>query len=166
MIQTVIKAFLIILILQLSLHSREINIDKIVHTAKNTQKHLLVWLHKTDCGYCESMKEFTLENDTIKSFLDKNFVFVHINVWEKDRVIYKDFDGDGRNFAKKVGYDFYPSSLFFDDNANIVYAEVGYRDNKTTPNEKRFFTILNFIKSKSYKNMDYEDYAFDIKEEL
>ncbi len=162
----ILKTFLIVLILQLTLQAREININKIVNDAKKNDKHLFVWLHKTDCGYCESMREFTLNNDTIKPFIDKYFVFVHINVWEKDKVIYKDFVGDGRSFAKKVGYDFYPTSLFFDDNGDVVYAEVGYRDNKVLPNEERFYRILNFIKTDSYKKMDYEDYEFNIQEEL
>ena len=166
MIKSVIKAFLIILVLQTTLNSQEININTIVNTAKTTQKHLFIWLHKTDCGYCESMKESTLENEIVKSFINQHFIFVHININEDDRVIYKKFDGSGRDFAKKVNYDFYPSSLFFDDNAEIVHSEVGYRDSKISPNEKRFFTILNFIESKSYKTMDYEDYEFNIKEEL
>ena len=166
MIKIVIKAFLISLVLQLSLHSKEININQIINSTKTSQKHLFVWLHKTDCGYCESMREFTLENEIIKSFIDKHFIFVHINVSENDSVIYKDFHGSGRNFAKRIDYDFYPTSLFFDNNAEIIYGEIGYRDNKITPNENRFFSILNFIKSKAYKSMDYEDYAFDTKEEL
>ena len=162
----VIKTFLIILILQLSLQAREININEIVKSATKSNKHLFVWLHKTDCGYCESMREFTLENDIVKLFIEKNFIFVHINVWEKDKVIYKDSITNGRDFAKNIGYDFYPTSLFFDDNAEMIYAEVGYKDNEASPNEKRFLTILNYINSKSYKTMDYEDYEFDIQEEL
>ena len=37
---------------------------------------------------------------------------------------------------------------------------------KTSPNEKRFFTILNYVTSESYKKMDYANYELDIKEEL
>jgi len=166
MIKNIIKTFLIILIFQISLQARQININKSVNDAKKNDKHLFVWLHKTDCGYCESMKEFTLQNETIKSFIDKHFIFIHINVREKDKIIYNDFEGDGRAFAQKIRYDFYPSSIFFDDNGSIVYAEVGYRDNSKLPNEKRFYRILNFIESNSYKKMDYEDYEFDIQEEL
>ncbi len=166
MIKNIIKTSLIILTLQLTLYAREININNIISSAQKTDKHLLIWFHKTDCGYCESMKEFTLQNDTIKSFMDENFIFEHINVYEKDRVTYKNFSGNGREFAKKVGYDFYPTTLFFDENREMIFAEVGYIDNSGMPNEKRFFSILNFISSKSYKKMDYEDYIFDIGEEL
>ncbi len=166
MFKLILKSFLIILTLQFTLQAREINLNTIIDTATKTDKHLFVWLHKTDCGYCESMKEFTLQNDTIKAFIDKNFIYVHINVYEKDSVIYKSFQGNGREFAKKIGYDFYPTSLFFNEKKDLILPEVGYIDNEIKSNEQRFFTILNYISSKSYKKMDYEDYVFDIQEEL
>ena len=101
-----------------------------------------------------------------KKFTNKNFIYEHINVYDKDTVIYKDFKGNGREFAKKIGYDFYPTTLFFNENAEIILVEVGYRDNKAMPNEKRFYIMLNYIDSKSYLKMDYEDYEFNIEEEL
>ncbi len=166
MIKNIIKTFLIILTLQLTLQSSEINIDKIIKKAKKIDKHLLIWLHKTDCGYCENMREFTLNNNTIKAFISKNFIFLDINIYNKNIVKYKGFSGNTHEFAKKMGYDFYPTTLFFDDKKEIIFAEVGYIDNNSMPNEKRFFSILNFISSNSYKKMDYEDYIFDIGEEL
>lgn len=164
--KTVIKTFLIILTLQLALHAREININTLVNSAKASNKHLFIFMHKTDCGYCESMIEFTLQNETIKAFTDKYFVYEHINVYDKDIVTYRDFKGSGREFAKEIGYDFYPTTLFFDDNAKMIYEEFGYIDNEKMPNEKRFLRILNFVASKSYKTMEYEEYMFDVKEEL
>ncbi|MEA3229051.1 MAG: thioredoxin family protein [Campylobacterota bacterium] len=166
MFQLIFKAFFLILTLQLTLQAREINLDNLIQTAKKSNKHLFLFLHKTDCGYCDSMIEFTLQNDTIKAFTDKSFIYEHINVYDKDHIRYKDFSGDGRQFAKSIGYDFYPTTLFFDNKSDIVFIEVGYRDNKLLPNENRFYRILNYIDSKSYKKMDYEDYEFKIEEEL
>jgi thioredoxin-related protein len=48
----------------------------------------------------------------------------------------------------------------------MIYEEFGYIDNEKMPNEKRFLRILNFIASKSYNKMDFEEYIFDIKGEL
>jgi thioredoxin-related protein len=160
------KIFLFILALQLTLQARVINIDTLIQTANETQKHLLVWLHKTDCGYCENMREFTLENEIIKEFIDKRFMFVHINVYEKDTFVYQDFRGNGREFAQELGYDFYPSSIFFDDDAEIAYAEVGYIDSAKISNEERFYKVLNYIESKSYMEMDYSDYKFDARRDF
>lgn len=166
MYKKIAKVFLLILTLQVTLQAREINIDNIISSATKSDKHLLVWLHKTDCGYCENMREFTLENEVVKEFIDKNFIFVHINVYEKDTVNYQDFSGNGYEFAKEVGYNFYPSSLFFDSQGDIILSEVGFVDSVKMPNEKRFYKILNFIKSKSYKKMKYTDFEFKTEEEL
>jgi len=166
MFKIIIKTFLIILTLQLSLQAREINIDTLVNQATSSNKHLFIFLHKTDCGYCESMVEFTLENEIIQDFTNKNFVYEHINVYDNDNITYKEFKGSGRQFAKSIGYDFYPTTLFFDANAKIVYSEVGYRDNQKNPNEEKFLRILNFIDSKSYNSMDFEGFEFQIEEEL
>jgi thioredoxin-related protein len=163
MFSKVIKTFLIILTLQLSLQAIEINIDNIVNSAKKSNKHLFVWLHKTDCGYCENMREFTLENETVKAFIKDNFIFVHINVYEKNTVVYQDFSGNAHEFAKEIGYNFYPSSLFFDNRGEIILAEIGFIDSSEEPNEKRFYKILNYVKSKSYEKIKYQDYKFDVK---
>ena len=166
MFKTILKTLLIVITLQLTLQARIINIDHIINIAKKNDKHLFVWLHKTDCGYCENMREFTLENEVIKEFIDKNFIFVHINVYEQDSVKYEDFRGNGLEFAKEIGYNFYPSSLFFADDGELVFAEVGFIDKDSFPNEERFYKILNFIQSKSYENIDYAEYKFQLKEEL
>ena len=166
MFKTIIQIFLLIITLQLTLHARIINIDHLINVAKKSNKHLFVWLHKTDCGYCENMREFTLENETISSFIEKNFIFIDINVYKKDSVKYEDFRGNGLEFAKDMGYNFYPSSLFFADDGEMIFAEVGFIDRASQSNEKRFYKILNFIQSKSYESIDYSEYKFKMKEEL
>jgi len=149
-----------------SLQAREINIDKLIDTATSSNKHLFIFLHKTDCGYCVRMIDFTLNDDVIKELIEKYFVYEHINIRDTDVVTYKDFKGNGREFAKHVGYDFYPSFLFFDENKEIIFGETGYIDSNIVPNEKRFHRILNYIESQSYKEKDYDHYIFDIEEEL
>ncbi len=166
MFRLIIRISLIISIMTFTLQAREININKLIDTATSSNKYLFIFLHKTDCVYCESMLEFTLNNDIIKEYLTKYFIYEHINIRDRDLIRYKDFKGNGREFAKHVGYDFYPSSLFFDENKEIIFGEAGYINSKISPNEKRFYTILYFIQSKAYKKQDYDDYLFDIEEEF
>lgn len=154
------------LLLLLSLEAREINLDKLIHKATLSHKHLFVFLHKTHCGYCENMKEFTLQNETIHSFINKNFIYEHINVSMNDTVIYQDFHGTAKEFANEIGYDFYPTALFFDVEGELVFAEVGYRDSKKESNEKRFYKILHYINSQAYKNNHITDYKFITNKEL
>lgn len=84
--------------------------------------------------------------------LAKSFVFVPINVSDNDTVTFKTFKGSAKAFAKRLGYSFYPSSLFMDAHADIVFAAPGY----IKLND--FAVMLRFIKSGAYKKMDYDRY--------
>ncbi len=166
MFRLIIKISLIISIMTFALQAREINIDKLIDTATSSNKHLFIFLHKTDCAYCVKMIDFTLNDDLIKELIEKYFVYEHINISDKDVITYKGFKGNGQEFAKHVGYDLYPSSLFFAENKEIIFGEAGYIDSNILPNEKRFYVILKYIQSQSYKERDYDRYIFDMQEEL
>lgn len=141
-----------LLTITLSLYARQIDLNRLASDASVHHKHLLVWLHETDCGYCEAMHDFTLQDKSIEAMLAKSFVFVPINVSDKDTVTFKTFKGSAKAFAKRLGYSFYPSSLFMDAHADIVFAAPGY----IKLND--FAVMLRFIKSGAYKKMDYDRY--------
>jgi thioredoxin-related protein len=143
-------SLLICLSFSSSLSAREINLNTLAAEAAKQHKHLFVWLHKTDCGYCEAMREFTLEDDRVAAILKKSFRFIHINVNDNDDIRYKSFKGSGKAFAKKVGYSFYPSSLFMDKQANLIFAAAGYIE------EKNFLVMLKYVESAAYRTMKYD----------
>jgi len=145
MFRPITKLLLLILILQLSLTAREINIETIVKDAAKKNKTVFVFLHRTDCNYCESMLEFTLDDDPVKKAIDESFIYVHININEKDHVNYRKFTGNGREFARFIGFDMYPTSLFFDEKGKMVFPVPGYQE------EDQFLTILDYISSGAYK---------------
>ena len=129
-----------------------INIDAIVAKAKKSHKHVLIFLHRPGCGYCETMIEFTLPDEIIEQKIKKNFIFLDIDIRDAGEVIFDDFKGTRKEFAKDLGYDFYPSTIFIDGNKEIVYAVAGYKD------EKDFLKILRFTQSHSYEDMDIDDF--------
>lgn len=144
------RTFLLFFLLIPALFAREINIDSLAKKAALNGKHLLVWLHRTDCGYCESMREFTLDDERVKAMLDTDFLFEHIDIMDKDTISYRDFKGNGRQFARKVGYSIYPSSVFFDKTGEIIFAAPGYIE------EGPFLTMLQFIQSQAYEKQGYD----------
>ncbi|MDD4855574.1 MAG: thioredoxin fold domain-containing protein [Sulfuricurvum sp.] len=150
-----IKLFLIIVTLHVSLLAKNIDINTIVKNSIGSHKYVFIFLHRTDCGYCESMQTFTLDDDSIKALIQKGFIFLPINISENDVVTYKKFTGSGRDFAKYVGYNFYPSSLFLNSENKIIYGVLGYQD------KDQFLGVLKYIDSGAYKKMDYQ--TFDKK---
>lgn len=148
----IITLFSVIFVFNISLFARSIDINTIVKSSIGTNKYLFIFLHRTDCGYCESMQTFTLDDDPIKELIKKDFVFVHINISEDDIVTYKNFSGNGRAFAKYVGYNIYPSSLFLNSANEIIYAIPGYQD------KDQFLLILKYVDSGAYKTMGYQTF--------
>ena len=129
-----------------------INMDTIISKAKKSHKSVLVFLHRPGCPYCNTMIEFTLPDEKIVQKIKKNFIFVDIDIRDSGEIIYDDFRGSRQDFAKELGYNFYPSTVFIGKNKEIVYGVAGYKD------EEEFLNILRFIESDSYEDMDIEDF--------
>ena len=126
----------------------DVNLDNLVVDAKKTNKHILVFLHTTGCPYCEKLQEFTLDDDDVQASIKKDFIFVDINVKDEGIVTFDNIKLSKLEFAKKIGYPVYPSCLFFDQNGELVYDEVGYKD------EVKFLETLKIVSSKAYNNID------------
>ena len=129
--------------------ANDVNLDQLVVEAKKTNKHILVYLHTSGCPYCDKMQEFTFDDDVVNAAIKKDFIFVDINVKDEGLVSLNDFKGSKHEFAKFIDFDMYPSSLFFNQNGELVYDEVGYRD------EDKFLKILQLVNSKAYIDMEY-----------
>jgi thioredoxin-related protein len=143
----------LLLLLNSNLFAKDININQIIYNSIQENKTLLIFLHRDGCGYCESMITFTLDDDNVRPYIKDNFVMIQINVSEDDTITYKNFTGSGREFAKYVDYNFYPSSIFIDETKEVIDAEIGYIE------EDEFYTMLRYINTDAYKSMDIDEFV-------
>jgi thioredoxin-related protein len=147
------KKLLIFLLLLLSFaRAEDINLDSLVAKAKEENRHILVYFHQPYCGYCKRMKRNTLDNDAVKAKISKDFIYVDINIRDHGTVVLNDFKGSKREFARYLDYDAYPSVVFIDKHAEMIYSQAGYQ------NEEYFLKILNYISSVSYEDMGIEEF--------
>ena len=128
--------------------ANDVNLDNLVVEAKKTNKHILVYLHITGCNYCLNMEEFTFDDEMVIAAIKKDFIFVDINVRDEGFISFDGVKVSKLKFAKEIGYPMYPSCLFFDKNGELVYDEVGYRD------ETKFLETLKTVSSKAYNDID------------
>jgi thioredoxin-related protein len=128
--------------------ANDVDLDQLVVEAKKTNKHILVFLHITGCNYCLKMQEWTFDDDKVIAAIKKDFIFVDINVRDKGLVSFDNMKISKLKFAKEIGYPMYPTCLFFDKNGELVYDEVGYRD------ENKFLKTLQLVSSKAYDDID------------
>ena len=128
--------------------ANDVNLDSLVVEAKKNNKHILVYLHITGCNYCLNMEEFTFDDEMVIAAIKKDFIFVDMDVRDEGLVSFDGFKVSKLKFAKEIGYPMYPSCLFFDKNGELVYDEVGYRD------EAKFLETLKTVSSKAYNDID------------
>ena len=128
--------------------ANDVDLDQLVVEAKKTNKHILVFLHITGCNYCLKMQEWTFDDEMVIAALKKDFIFVDINVRDEGLVSFDGFKVSKLKFAKEIAYPMYPSCLFFDQNGELVYDEVGYRD------ENKFLETLKIVSSKAYNDIE------------
>ena len=135
----------------------DFNIDKSVVDANKTKKHVMLFLHKNNCGYCDRMS-LNLSDTNTSQIIKKDFVFLDINRDDSDEfVLYQDFKGTNKNFMQALGINFYPTILFIDTNSNqIIYALSGYRD------IPELHTVLDYISTQSYKRISLEEYKSEL----
>ena len=134
-----------------------INLDEIAKKeAKVEKKHIMVFFHMTFCPYCIRMINNAFSDELAKKKMDKDYIFIDVNVDDEGEIQYKDFKGGKKDFAKSLAIGYYPSVVFIDGNNEIVYALKGYRKTET------FNHTLNYITSKAYLNTDFAGYLFDV----
>ncbi len=122
----------------------DFDIDKSVKDANTTNKHIILFIHKDNCGYCERMSFLLDEKDVLKT-INKDFILLDINRDDDEIVSYQGFEGSNKKFIKALDIDFFPTLVFIDtDKDKIVYWELGYR------NKEKLITILEYISTKSY----------------
>ena len=132
-----------------------IDIDKLSQQAKQEHKYLLLFFHKFGCGFCEKMKDVTLDDDNVEKMIEKYFIFVDIGIDDEGQVKHKNFKGTKHDYVKSLEISFYPTVGFVDGNNSIVYGVIGYRGAES------FLKALQYIETESYKLMDLE--AFETK---
>ncbi|PIF03955.1 MAG: hypothetical protein CSA86_04090 [Arcobacter sp.] len=145
--------FIFIFSIRLQASDETLNIDSLIIKASKEKKQLLVFFHMTHCGYCKRMKNITLQDSNVQKKIKKHFLFRDININDKEKVLFQNQNYSKKKFAHSLDVDFFPTVLFFDNNGEITYTVRGHRK------IKKFQKILEYIKTKSYENIDFFDYS-------
>lgn len=98
------------------------------------------------------MIEFTLKDAEIHEEVTTKFVYVDLYIKEDGLVTFKDFSGSRRDFARFLGYDFYPTSVFIDSHGKVVNITPGARK------QDFFMKVLSYVSQKHYLEMEFETY--------
>lgn len=137
-------------------------IEEVQELVKNEPRKIYIDMYTDWCGWCKVMDQKTFTDDRISSQLNSNFYAVKFDAEGKEAVNFKNqtfnFVAQGaRGYhelaaALMQGKLSYPTSVFLDENLNLISPLPGYY-----PPEK-LDPILEFIGEDHYKTTNYEQF--------
>lgn len=139
-------------------NNKIIDINSIINNASTNNKQVLIFFHMTHCGYCKRMEHKTFQDKKVKQLINNNFIFIDINIDNDEKIIFNNNIYSKNDFAHHLDVDFFPTVVFFDENADITYTARGYRK------VEKFQKILEYIDTKSFETIDFFDYYKKDKE--
>jgi thioredoxin-related protein len=121
--------------------------------ARNSNKKILVDVYTHWCSWCKKMDSEVYTNKGVTRILREHFILVKLDAESNSPLTYQGKNLTEAEFAQNFGVTGYPTTLFFDPDANAITTLPGY-----APPE-RFATILDFIGENYYKSVSFQEYV-------
>jgi thioredoxin-related protein len=124
-----------------------------VADATRENKRLLVYFGQDGCPYCKLLMQTTFAETRIVDKVRRQFVPIALNLWGDREVTWV----DGRKMsekelARRLGVQFTPTLLFFDEKADVILRLNGYQP------PHRMDATLDYVAAKLEKKQAYADY--------
>ena len=103
-----------------------LSFDAAVAKAQKENKHLIVDVYTSWCGWCKVMDRQTYGNADVAAYLTENFAMAKVNGESAAKLTWNGKMLTEREFAKAVGVNGYPSTFFMKPNAELLGGVSGY----------------------------------------
>lgn len=135
------KQFLAVILafVGLAMNAQEIKwvtMNEALEAQKKNPKKIFVDVYADWCPPCKLLDKNTLRNKYVAKYINENFYAVKFNAEGNEVVNYKGQKLENPNFGKqrnsthsfalKMGVGAYPTLLFFDEKANLIFPTTGY----------------------------------------
>ncbi|MDH5426095.1 MAG: thioredoxin fold domain-containing protein [Gammaproteobacteria bacterium] len=129
-----------------------------VREAKDSNKHVMLFMHIERCPYCSRMLNENFREGNNKTFIQNNFDVIDINI-RGDREIQWDekTQYNEKSLARELNVHFTPTIVFLNTAGQKVYQVNGYR------NPEDFKHVLNYVSQKQYTTLKLTDYIINQK---
>jgi thioredoxin-related protein len=124
-----------------------------VRAAKKANHHILLFFHLDECPYCARVLDENFRRGKSKTFMQKHFDAIAINVRGSSNVSWIDDSSmSERQLTSKIGVYATPTLVFLDGSGKVVLRMNGYR----TPQD--FHYVLQYVHKREYKRQDFLSY--------
>ena len=100
--------------------------DAATQQAKKENKHIIVDVYTTWCGWCKVMDRQTYGNTEVADYLLQNFVLAKVNGESSSKLSWKGKTITEREFARAVGVTGYPATYFLKPDAEVIGGAPGF----------------------------------------
>jgi thioredoxin-related protein len=130
--------------------------DAAVDQAKKENKHMIVDVYTTWCGWCKVMDRQTYGNAEVANYLTENFVLAKVNGESSAEMHWKGKVITERAFARSVGVTGFPTTYFLKPDADIIGGAPGF-----IPPDN-FIIYAKYVSTKWYEKGSPQDYLKSI----
>jgi len=136
-------------------------------TTEESPKKMFIDVYTDWCGWCKKMDKDTFQNTEVAAYMEANFYMVKLDGESKEDIDYKGktykFVPSGRKgyhelaAALMQGRMSYPTTIFLDEEMNMLSPVPGYQK------PKPFLNIAKYFGDNIYKEKDWKTYDADSK---
>ena len=133
--------------------------DAATDMAKKENKHIVVDVYTTWCGWCKVMDRQTYGNSDVADYLTQNFVLAKINGESSAKIHWKGRTMSEREFARAVGVTGFPTTYFLKPDAEVIGGAPGF----IRPGD--FMIYVRYVSTRWYEKGTPQDYLKSLQQE-
>lgn len=121
--------------------------------AAREQKHMIVDIYTSWCGWCKVMERQTYGDPEVEAYLSKNFVLAKVNGESPSTLHWQGREITERQFARAVGVTGYPATYFLKPDAELLGGVAGFIK------KPDFMIYARYVSTRWYEKGKIQDYV-------
>ena len=134
-----------------------LSFDVATERAAKEDKHVIVDIYATWCGWCKVMERQTYGNPEVAAYLKDNFLLAKVNGEASGKVHWQGKEITERQLAKALGVNGYPATYFLKPNAELLGGVSGYIQHP------EFMIYAKYVHTRWYEKGKIQEYADSLR---